>query len=307
MPASDKTKGYIALCITSFVWGTTWVVSKLGVMEVPALQLACIRQFCGGSIFVLFFLLYKKLPLPTAKQFRWLFVMSIILFVSANALSTWGIKYIPSGLGALIGALYPLCVVIIEKVFFKSKKLTALTLLGLFLGIAGIALVFYENAFSGNDPNFLFGLALSITAMLSWSAGTIFMARNKVEINTYYGVGWQMLISSVILFIVIQFLPDAVPLTKLSSRFWLVVLYLVVFGSLIAFVAFIYSIKKLPAAISSLYAYINPIIAMLCGYLFLKEKLSSSIFIGSFVTLVGVILVNYYVKKSSQKEIEPEI
>ena len=297
----------MALCITSIVWGTTWVVSKLGVLEVPALQLACIRQFCAGAIFVLFFLLYKKLPLPSAKHFRWLFVMSIILFVSANALSTWGIKYIPSGLGALIGALYPLCVVIIEKVFFKSKKLIALTLLGLFLGIAGIALVFYENAFSGKDPNFLFGLALSITAMLSWSAGTIFMARNKLEINTYYGVGWQMLISSTILFIVIQFVPNVVPLAKLSLRFWLVVLYLVVFGSLMAFVAFIYSIKKLPAAISSLYAYINPIIAMLCGYLFLKEKLSSSIFIGSFVTLVGVFLVNYSVKKSSQNEIEPEI
>ncbi len=279
----------------------------MGVMEVPALQLACIRQFCAGAIFILFFLLYKKLPLPTAKQFRWLFVMSIILFVSANGLSTWGIKYIPAGLGALIGALYPLCVVIIEKVFFKSKRMTVLTLLGLFLGIAGIALVFYENAFRATGPNFLFGVTLSIIAMLSWSAGTIFIARNKVEINPYYGVGWQMIISSAILLIITQATMPVVPLSQLSTKFWLVVLYLVVLGSLLAFIAFIYSLKKLPAAISSLYAYVNPIVAMVCGYIFLKEKLSSNIFIGSIITLIGVFLVNYSVKRAEKIEIEVEI
>jgi drug/metabolite transporter (DMT)-like permease len=148
---------------------------------------------------------------------------------------------------------------------------------------------------------------LSITAMLSWSAGTIFIARNKVAINPYYGVGWQMLISSIILFVVIQFAFPIVPLAQLSMKFWFVVLYLVIFGSLMAFVAFIYSLKKLPAAISSLYAYVNPIVAMVCGYLYLDEKLSSNIFIGSLITLVGVFLVNYSVKKAQKLEIEPEI
>ncbi len=104
---SSKAKGYFALLITSVVWGTTWIVSKIGVNEIPALQMTSIRQLIGGVIFLSFFLFYKKLPLPTAKQFRWLFFMAILMFVSANGLSTWSLMFIPTGLSALIGALYP--------------------------------------------------------------------------------------------------------------------------------------------------------------------------------------------------------
>jgi drug/metabolite transporter (DMT)-like permease len=307
LPQSEKAKGYFALFITSTVWGTTWVVSKIGVGELPALQMAYLRQFFAGIIFVAFFLFYKKLPLPTAKQFRWLLLMSIIMFLSANALSTWAIKYIPAGLGALIGALYPLCVVILERVFFNSKRMTALTFVGLFLGIAGIALVFYENAFTTAGPDFWLGIILSIIAMLSWSIGTIFIARNKVDINPYYGVGWQMLISCVILFIIMQTTQTVVPITQISSKGWFAISYLVVLGSLIAFVAFIYSMKKLPAAISSLYAYVNPLVAMVCGYFIVDEKLSKNILIGAIITLVGVFLVNYSIKKSAQIITEAEI
>jgi drug/metabolite transporter (DMT)-like permease len=307
LPQSDKAKGYFALFITSTVWGTTWVVSKIGVGEMPALQMAYLRQFFAGIVFVGFFLFYKKLPLPTAKQFRWLFIMSIIMFLSANALSTWAIKYIPAGLGALIGALYPLCVVIIERVFFNSKRMTVLTFVGLFLGIAGVAMVFYENAFTAAGADFWLGIILSLIAMLSWSVGTILIARNKVDINPYYGVGWQMLISCVILFIIMQTTQTVVPITQISGKGWFAISYLVVLGSLIAFVAFIYSMKKLPAAISSLYAYVNPLVAMLCGYFIVDEKLSKNILIGAIITLIGVFLVNYSIKKSSQIIAESEL
>jgi drug/metabolite transporter (DMT)-like permease len=307
LPQSNNTKGYIALLITCTVWGTTWVVSKIGVGEMPALQMAYLRQFFAGITFVGFFLFYKKLPLPTAKQFRWLFIMSIIMFLSANALSTWAIKYIPAGLGALIGALYPLCVVIIERIFFNSKRMNAITFIGLILGIAGVAMVFYENAFASAGSDFWLGIILSLIAMLSWSAGTILIARNKVDINPYYGVGWQMLISCVILFAVMQTTQSVVPIMQISAKGWFAISYLVVLGSLIAFVAFIYSMKKLPAAVSSLYAYVNPLVAMVCGYFFVDEALSKNILIGAIITLIGVFLVNYSIKKSSQIITEAEI
>ena len=295
------------MLITSVVWGTTWIASKLGVNEIPALQMAYIRQFIAGMLFVSFFMIYKKIPIPSFKQFRWLFIMAIIMFVSANGMSTWSIKFIPAGLSSLIGALYPLSVVIIEKVFFKSKRMTGVTFAGLFLGIAGIAIVFYENAFSHSGPSFLFGVFLSSVAMLSWSVGTIFIARNKVEINPYYGIGWQMLISSLLLFIIAQTTQPVVPLHAMPVKVWLVICYLVLFGSVIAFVAFIYSMKKLPASIASLYAYINPLIAMIGGYFILDEKLSINIVWGSAVTLIGVFLVNYSVKRSEKIITEAEI
>lgn len=302
-----KGKGYFALFITSTVWGTTWVASKIGINEIPALQMAYIRQFIAGICFVGFFMLYKKISLPTAKQFRWIAVMAILMFVFANGLSTWSLKYIPTGLSALIGALYPLSVVIIERVFFKSKTMTILTFVGLFLGIAGVGIVFYENAFNNNSSSFVIGVTLSIIAMLSWSFGTIFIARNKADINPYYGTGWQMLISSFMLFIVAETTQPTVPFYTISLKVWMVILYLVILGSIISFVAFIYSMKKLPAAVASLYAYINPLLAMVVAALVLDEKLTINILWGAIVTLIGVFLVNYSIKKTTKAILEAEM
>jgi drug/metabolite transporter (DMT)-like permease len=302
-----KAGGYLALCITSLVWGTTWVASKIGVAEIPALQMAYIRQFFGGSCFVLFFMLYKKLSFPNRRQFLWLVVMALLMFVIANGMSTWSLKFIPTGLSALIGALYPLCVVIIEMVFFKSRNMTVLTFIGLLLGISGIGIVFYENAFHQHPEGFFFGITLSVIAMLSWSVGTIIIARNKLKMNPYYATGWQMLISSVILMVIAETTQPTIPFRDISMTVWGVIIYLVLAGSLLAFIAFIYSMKKLPAAVSSLYAYINPLVAMVTAAIVLHEKLTMNILWGAIVTLAGVFLVNYSIKRSREKiMVEPE-
>ena len=302
-----KGGGYLALCITSVVWGTTWVASKIGVAQMPALQMAYIRQFFGGMIFVVFFMLYKKLSFPTRQQFGWLIIMGLLMFVMANGLSTWSLNYIPTGLSSLIGALYPLCVVIIEMVFFKSRNMTVLTFTGLLLGITGIGIVFYENAFHDHPEGFLFGVSMSVIAMLSWSAGTIIIARNKIRINPYYATGWQMLIGALGLFIVAETTQPTIALQSIPSTAWWAITYLVLAGSILSFVAFIYSMKKLPPAISSLYAYINPLVAMVTAAIVLHEKLTMNILWGAIVTLAGVFLVNYSIKRSREKIIaEPE-
>ncbi|MBS1755264.1 MAG: EamA family transporter [Ferruginibacter sp.] len=302
-----KTGGYMALCITSVVWGTTWVASKIGISGIPALQMAFIRQLAGGGCFVLFFLFYKKLPLPNLKQFGWLVTMGLLMFVFANGLSTWSLAYIPTGLSALIGALYPLSVVIIEMVFFKDRNQTPLTFTGLFLGIAGIGIVFYESAFNQQPQGYLFGISLSIIAMLSWSVGTLFLTRSNIKMNPYYAMGWQMLISAVMLYVFANITGQTIPLQAITGTSWLAILYLVLMGSILSFVAFIYSMKKLPVAIASLYAYINPLVAMIIAAILLHEKLTVYIMWGSVVTLLGVFLVNYSIRQQQKKFIaEPE-
>lgn len=309
-----RAGGYLALGITSIVWGTTWVASKIGLSprageaEIPALQMAYIRQFLAGICFVLFFMLYKKLSLPTAKQFLWLIIMALLMFVLANGLSTWSLKFIPSGLSALIGALYPLIVVIIEAIFFKSRNMTILTFVGLLLGITGIGIVFYENAFQHKSDDFYFGVGLSLIAMLTWSIGTIIIARNKIKLNPYYATGWQMLISSLILLPVAEATQKTIHLSSISVTVWSVIAYLVLAGSLLAFIAFIFSMKKLPAAVASLYAYINPLVAMLTASIVLNESLTMYIIWGAIVTLAGIFLVNYSIKRERAKIIaEPEL
>lgn len=303
-----KRKAYLALFLTSTLWGTTWVASKIGINAMPALQMAAIRQLIAGSCFVLFFLIVKKQPFPTAKQWQWLIIMGILMFVFANGLSTWSLKYIPTGLSALIGALYPLSVVIIERIFFKAKPITPLTLLGFILGVAGIAIVFYENAFNGISSFFVVGIALSFIAMLSWSIGTVFISRNKAQLNPYYATGWQMILSGFLLFTIAKVTQPTIPVDKIPLTGWLVILYLVIFGSIITFIAFIYSMKKLSPAIASLFAYFNPLIAIIIAGFLLGEPLTLNILWGSIVTVAGVFVVNYSIRKDAKKEItEPEM
>ena len=293
---TTKQKAYIGLVLTSTIWGTTWVASKYGIKQgIFAFELSAIRNGLGGLALIIFFLL-KGQKLPTFKEFKWLLGMSILLFVIANGFSTYALNEIPSGLAALIAALYPLSVVIIEKLKYNNTKITTLTFQGMLLGIIGIGIVFYENLAVHNSVGYFVGVVVSLIAMLSWSFGTIFIARNKMGMNPYYATGWQMFLSCFFLGAVAVASGKSTPLQEITFTIWMVIAYLIVASSIIAFAAFIYTMKYLPPAIASLYAYINPIIATIVGAYMINEKLSLPIFIGSFVTLTGVYLVNKSMK-----------
>jgi len=303
---SGMAKSYGALFLTCTIWGTTWVVSKIGIGEMPALQMSAIRQFLAGFIFLIYFLGIRKEKFPSINDLIWSVGMGMLLFVFANGLSTWSLNFIPSGFSALIGALYPLCVVIIERIFFKVRMINFLTLFGLLLGLLGIIIVFYENAFHSINPHFYWGVGLSLIAMLSWSVGTVFVTRQKVEIGPYHATGWQMFFSGILLYLFSLAAHQHIPISEITLTSWKAIGYLVIFGSIITFIAFIYTIQTLPAAIASLYAYINPLVAMLLAALFLNEKLTTHILWGSVVTLIGVYLVNLSIKRAKAVASVPE-
>ncbi len=296
---ASKQKAYFALVATSIIWGTTWVASKIAVQKVPGLQVSYIRQFIAGTLFLIFYFI-KGEKLPTLQQFRWLVTLSIFMFVLANGLSTWSVKYMSSGLAALIGALYPLFVAIIEMVFLSKRNNSPLTFVGLIIGIGGVAVVFYESAFHQQPDGYTFGILLGVIAMLSWSIGTILIARNKYQMNPYYAVAWQMFIGSFLIFLLASITHNRIPVSDIPFETWASIAYLIIMGSLIAFVAFIYTVKYLKPTLASLYAYINPIVAMITGAILLQEALTLNLFIGALITLTGVYLVNYSMKKKER-------
>ena len=284
--ATNK-KAYLALTVTSVVWGTTWVASKMGVAHLPAFELASIRQFMGGSIYVVFFLFMGE-KFPNKKQFAWLLPMAFLMFVSSNGIATYGLQFITSGLAALIAALYPLSVVLIERFYFKAIKITPQTLLGLFLGLLGILFIFYKDSLQMHGTHYLLGVGLSLFAMITWSVGSINMSRNKINMNAYYSIGWQMLISAFTMGLITLISGNYVPLHEIPAKTWGILAYMVLGGSVLAFVSFIYSMKHLKPAIASLYAYINPIVAIWVGSLLLNEKMTLNNIIGTVSTLIGV-------------------
>jgi drug/metabolite transporter (DMT)-like permease len=293
--------GYLALGITSTVWGTTWVASKYALQHLPALQLAAIRQLIAGSCFLFYFLVVKKQNLPSLSDLKSMFIMSLLMMVFANGLSTWGLKHIPTGLGSLIGALYPMSVWLIERFVYKKKVGNSFTIIGLILGVVGIGFVFYQNMFATVTKELIFGLVLSVFAMLSWSLGTLFLSSHKLTVNPYHGMGWQMMMGTIMLSLLSWITGEHIPIAEINTEGWLSILYLAIFGSVMTFVAFIYSLNKLPATISSLYAYFNPIVALWMASWWLKEKLTSELFIGALITLTGVYMVNHSIKKDREK------
>jgi len=295
-----QQKAYGALALTSILWGTTWVASKLAVQKAPGLQVAGIRQLIAGTILVSWFL-FRGEKLPSRKHLGWLVLMGILMFVCSNGLATVSLKFISSGLSSLIASLYPLCVVLMEMIWLGNKKINVQTFVGLLLGIGGIAVVLYSNAFHASGTSYLTGMLLSFISMLGWSIATLLIARNKFNINPYFATGWQMLIGSFFLLLLSVSTGNFIAIEQIPVITWVSIGYLVVAGSVVAFVAFIYTMKNLEPAIASLYAYLNPIVAIFTGALLTDEHLTLPIIIGSLVTLAGVYVVNKSIHREREK------
>ena len=288
----------LALCWVSFFWGTTWIASKEGVKYMPALQLVAIRQFLGAILYLSYFL-FKKTTWPKGKQWKTIFILSILNFVLSNGLSTWGVKYISSGLGAIIGALVPLWVVIIS--LFRGEKLVKLAIVGLVVGFAGVCVIFYEHLSDFLIFDFRFGIIISIISTLTWAFATLYTKKKAASFNPYFSLGIQMFISSIFLFAYLGATGSAVSLSSIPMISWISIGYLVLFGSVLTFIAFIYALQHLPAEINSIYAYINPIIAVLLGAYIFGEPLTFSIAVGGIITLLGLYLVNQSIRNSKKK------
>jgi drug/metabolite transporter (DMT)-like permease len=287
----------LALCWVSFFWGTTWLASKEGVKYMPAIQLVAIRQFLGATLYLSYFL-FKKTTWPKGKQWKTIFILSILNFVLSNGLSTWGVKYISSGLGAIIGALVPLWVVIIS--LFRGEKLAKLAIVGLVVGFAGVCVIFYEHLSDFLIFDFRFGIIISIISTLTWAFATLYTKKKAASFNPYFSLGIQMFISSILLFAYLGATGSAVSLSSIPMISWISIGYLVLFGSVLTFIAFIYALQHLPAEINSIYAYVNPIIAVLLGAYIFGEPLTFSIAVGGIITLLGLYLVNQSIRNSKK-------
>jgi drug/metabolite transporter (DMT)-like permease len=285
----------LALCWVSFFWGTTWIASKEGVKHMPALQLVAIRQFLGGFLYISFFL-FKKAPWPKGKQWKTIIILSILNFVLSNGLSTWGVKYISSGLGAIIGAIVPLWIVIIT--FFRGERLSRLSVIGLIISFSGVCVIFYDHLSDFLIPNFRFGIIISIISTLTWAFGTLYTKKKAATFNPYFSLGLQMFISSILIFAYNGATGTSVSLSAIPAISWWSIAYLVIVGSILTFIAFIYALQNLPAEISTVYSYINPIVAVILGALIFSETLNAAIAIGGGVTLSGLYLVNYSLRKT---------
>lgn len=256
----------------------------------PALQLAGIRQIIAGVLYVGFFI-YRKAPWPKGKEWWPIIILSFLNFIMSNGLSTWGVKYISAGLGSIMGAIFPLWLVVIG-LFVSKNKLPRNALIGLLLGFGGVCVIFYEHLQDFFIPDFRFGIVLSLIATWTWAFASLYTKQQATKFNPYFGLGLQMVIAGFSLITITGVTGQSISITAIPWQAWSAIAYLILFGSIFAFIAYLYALQNLPTEQASVYAYINPIVAVVCGWLIFNEVVTPFIIIGGLVALLGVFMVN---------------
>lgn len=288
---SKRTKALFAVGIVSILWGTTWLASKVGIKHIPALQLSGLRHLIGGGMYVAYFAVFRKM-LPQKHQIWQIIWMSVLMFVISNGLGVLSIVYMPSGLGAVVGAITPIWVVLFSYILFKKVNFKPQTILGILLGFIGVVVTFYEFVEKILNTDFSFGIIYGVIASITWALATVLTAKQAREMDPYFSLGWQMFVSGIILNAISYFSGNFVSYQNVPAEAWLSIGYLILIGSVIAFGAYIYALKRLPATLVSIHSYINPIVAIILGDLIMHEELTFFVVLGTLITIVGVYLVN---------------
>lgn len=296
---SSKRKAYLALFVICIAWGVSWVGTKEAVRNMPPLQMVGIRQLIAGLAYVLFYL-YRGNKLPRGKEWYPILLLSALNFMISNGLATWGVKLTTAGVSALLGAMFPLWLAIILS-FKGGNRIPLFAWAGILMGFTGVCIVFYDHIAELFDPDFQVGILMGIFAALAWAFGTIYTKEFAPDFNPYHSIGLQMVISGIVLNAVANVSGEVVPLSQVDLYTWGAIAFLVIFSSIIAFIAYLYALQNLPTNLVSIYAYINPIVAVITGSLFIREHVTIITIIGAVITLAGVYIVNRALKKEKEK------
>jgi len=286
---SENTKAIIAWLNVCVIWGTTYLVIRIGVGHLPPMLFAGIRWIIAGVIFIAF-LRWRGRSLPKANEIVHLAVVGLALIGFGNGLVVFAEQWIPSGLAALLITTVPFFMVGIESFLPKGPKLNATIITGLAMGLVGAFLIFGEDIRYLADPDNLKGVLGLLGAVLFWSAGSLYSKYVKLNVHPMMGASVEMLIAGFVLS-GIGISIGELPRLNFEITGLLSLAYLVIFGSLVGYTSYIYAIDKLPLSLVSTYAYINPVIALFLGWLILGEKLNFQIAIAAAVIIAGVFFV----------------
>lgn len=283
---------YTALAVICVLWGTTFLGIRIGVMDIPAFLFAAMRMTIAGLLLILFMRTFGKVQLPPKEVLIKQALAGFLLFTLGNGLISLAEVHISSGITAIICSMIPIWVTLINLGTSNDERPTFPVFLGLLIGLSGIILMFGENLSDFSNPNYTWSLVWIFIANMGWSFGSVWIKRNmSTNTNTFMNAGLQMFFGGVFLFMASFIFDDYSKLSWTSSAVWSLV-YLIVFGSVIAYACFSYAVKKLPITIVSLYAYINPIVAVLLGTLILGEKFNLRIAVAMLITVAGIYIVN---------------
>lgn len=289
MDKKDKVKAYVAWGAVSLFWGTTYLAIRIGVESLPPALFAGFR-FAIAGIIVFIFLILRGHPIPNRRELLDIVIVGIALLAVANGTVVWAEQWVPSGLAALIVATVPFWMVGFEAALPTGDTLNLRKVCGILIGFAGLVFLLGPDLKGSLDSAYLKGILAIFFAPCSWAAGSIYSQYRKIKTHPMMAAAIQMLVAGTILILVGAVFGEFQQFNY-NPRGLAALAYLVVFGSIVGYGSYIYALGKLPASKVSMYAYINPVIAVVLGWLVLDERLDWMVATATTVVLFGVVLV----------------
>src|SRR5262245_41219357 len=286
----ERTVAYVAWIVVCIVWGTTYLAIRVALESVPVALLAGLRFVAAGLILIAGLRLTGQ-ALPPARTWGSIAIAAFLLLVIGNGGVVWAEQYVASGLTAVIVAMVPFWNVLVEAARSDGERPDRRTLCGLVIGFAGIAvLVWPELVTGGGGTWFVAGVIALQVACAGWAVGTSYTKHSTVSSSPAAESAMQMLAAGV-MFTVIGTVTGEWNQLAFTARSASAMLYLVVFGSVVAYSAYVYALKHLPIATVSLYSYVNPLIAVVLGTALLAEPFSSRTLVASALVFAGIAVV----------------
>ena len=289
-PATWKT--LLAFAIIYFVWGSTFFAIRVGVAEVPPLLLASMRFLVAGLVLYLWMLARGERS-PTLRQWISASLLACLIFVLDYGLLFWSEQRVPSGIAAVMLATIPVFMALSEIIFLRTRRMTVSLAVALLIGICGVAVLMSRALNLGGAPVDRGGAIALIIGAVTWSIASVLTRKLTLPESKVMSSGVQMLAGGVLLAVVSAALGEFGRFhpASVSREAWWALLYLIVFGSIIGFTAYVWLLHHQSPTKVGTYAYVNPVVAVIVGYFLGGEALDARIVLGAVFVLVSVVVI----------------
>jgi drug/metabolite transporter (DMT)-like permease len=288
---------YAALAAVCFFWGTTYLAIRVALESIPPLALMAMR-FCLSGSLMLIAARAMRLALPRGRELAWSALHGVMILGVGNGALTFAELLIPSSLAALFIAASPFWMVGLESVMLGGERLKSMTVAGMLLGLGGAAILVAPSLAGGHPAGFgqgssvWKGFLILQLGSISWGFGSILSRRHVTRAHPVVSGAVQQLAAGLVFVIPALAIPHR-PL-HWDGRGIAALLWLVLFGSIIGYSAYVYALDRLPVALVSIYTYINPLVAALLGWLFYREPFGRREALAMTIIFIGVAVVKRY-------------
>lgn len=291
MERREKIMAYAAWLAVCFFWGTTYLAIRVGLEALPPMLFAGIRFLVAGTLLFLFVRGWQGARLPRGREWFDQSLIGLLLLGVGNGLVVLAEQWIPSGAAALLVATGPFWVMGIERLLREGERLTGRALAGMVVSFSGLILLFAPNLFATSlGRYYLLGMVAIQVGCAAWSGGSVYAKHHQAGVTPLMAAAVQMLVAGVALTLVGR-LTGEWRVLHFSGRSLGALAYLIAFGSIVAYGSYTYAIQKLPLSLVSTYSYINPVIAVLLGWVVLSEPMGWRVVLAATIILGGVALV----------------